>query len=474
MLTVHVRVTDAATSKPTPVRLRIVDARGTYHAPLGRLTRFPTGTGEDVGGQVIVAGQPWAYIDGIFEVHLPPGLLTVEICKGPEYRPLCREVNLAAGQISLRFTIERWCDLKGEGWYAGDIRAHELSPHAALLEGAAEGLAVVQLLARKTTDLLAFSGTVAALPSSECHVVVNTINSHPVLGTVGLLRSHRPVFPLTFGGPDSQDDWSVADWCDQCHRKKGFVTWPDLPRLDEAHSQGEALAALILGKVDAFEVGSSDAIRQYYTLLDAGLAPTLVGGSGKDGNAMPLGAVRTYARLAPGESLSPETWISAVARGRAYVSNGPLLSLRADEAEPGDRLALGAGQTVRIRGEARSASPIDRVELVAGGEVIAAGSASADRLTHTLETEYSATKSTWIVLRCHSQGFAHTSPLWIDVADRPFTPSLPALDNLLAWLDRTRRWVDSEARCGSDKHRAHLLGVLAEASRALHTRRGTP
>src|SRR2546429_2281312 len=38
-------------------------------------------------------------------------------------------------------------DLRTEGWYAGDIRAHDLPPHGALLEGAAEGLAVVSLLA---------------------------------------------------------------------------------------------------------------------------------------------------------------------------------------------------------------------------------------------------------------------------------------------------------------------------------------
>jgi hypothetical protein len=40
-LTVHLRVNDAATGQPTPVRLRISGPDGQTFAPLGRLTRFP-------------------------------------------------------------------------------------------------------------------------------------------------------------------------------------------------------------------------------------------------------------------------------------------------------------------------------------------------------------------------------------------------------------------------------------------------
>src|SRR5439155_13924807 len=132
-----------------------------------------------------------------------------------------------------------------------------------------------------------------ALLAYDCHVAVNTLNEHPVLGTVALLNSHRPVFPLRFGAPDALDDWSVADWCDQCHRKAGLVVWPDLPRLTPEALQGEALAALILKKVDAFEISPfddpcSDKLQLYYRLLDCGLRPVLVGSSGKQSNRQVL------------------------------------------------------------------------------------------------------------------------------------------------------------------------------------------
>src|SRR5262249_22676015 len=230
----------------------------------------------------------------------------------------------------------RWADLAAEGWYAGDTRCHDLTPHAALLEGRAEGLAVVNLLVRErdpegdrpahAANLLAFSGFAPAPPSEECQVVVNTLNTHPVLGSVSLLNCHRVVYPLRSGGPDGLDDWSVIDWCEQCHRKKGLVVWPALPRATPGALQGEALAAVLLGQVDAFEVSGPDDLDRWYRLLTCGVRPSLVGGSGKDSNAVALGAVRTYARLAPGEAFSYAAWVEAVRAGRTFVTTGPLLT----------------------------------------------------------------------------------------------------------------------------------------------------
>src|SRR5262245_22484314 len=128
MFTVHVRVNDASTGRPTPVRLRLVDEGGIYRPPLGRLSSFATQPGIDVGDQVCVNGLAHAYIDGICEVVLPPGVVAVEISKGPEHLPLRQHVPLAAGRMALRLSIDRWTDWRQLGWYAGDIRVHELTP----------------------------------------------------------------------------------------------------------------------------------------------------------------------------------------------------------------------------------------------------------------------------------------------------------------------------------------------------------
>jgi hypothetical protein len=492
-LTVHVRVNDAAMGKPTPVRIRFRTPDGAYLAPFGRLTDFATGPGEAVGGSVRLGTERVAYIDGTCEIHLPPGPVSVEVHKGPEYAPLRREVTLGPGQISLRLAIERWTDLRKDGWYAGDTRAHYLSPHAALLEGAAEDLAVVNLLALEKPaenghptslpNLLDFSGTRPAVEAGDRLVVVNTLNVHPLLGTVALLNCHRVVFPLRFGAP-GPDNWSVADWCDQCHRKSGLVVWPDLPRLTVENPQGEALAALVLGKVDAYEVcrfdsPEPDVLGDWYRLLDCGLRVPLVGGSGKDSNAVALGCVRTYARLEPGQELSYGAWIEAVRAGRTFVTNGPLLTLTVDGQGPGAVLTADSpGRKVRVRAEVSSTVPVDQLELLANGGIIATKEASGNRLAAVVETDFLMKASGWLAARCWSRErmaggatgqcvYAQTSPVYFQVEGRAARPDAGTVGPLLAVLDRTLGWVANEARCENEHQREHLLGTLQTARAAL-------
>ena len=482
MLTVHVRISDAATGKPTPARVRFFDASGTLRMPFGRLTEFATEAGVDVGGQVRIGASRFAYIDGACEVRLPPGPVTVEVHKGPEYSPLCREVTLGPGKIALRLALERWTDLRAEGWYSGDTRCLYLTPHAALLEGAAEDLAVVNLLAAErspalgvpaaVSNLAAFSGTKSCLESPGHLVAVNTLNVHPLLGTVALLDSHRPVFPLRSGAP-GPDDWSVADWCDQCHRKRGLVVWPHLPRMSTDAPQGEGLAALLLGKIDAFEVSYFDkpepeVLGDWYRLLDSGLHLPLVGGSGKDSNAIALGSVRTYARLEDGQTFGYATWIDAVKAGRTFVTNGPLLTMTADGFGPGSVLTLTPeGRPIPVRIEAKRTVPIDRVELLLNGAIVASKETSGNRQSAVLETELLPTSSAWLAARCWGKDrlpdgqcvYAHSSPIYLKNGG-PLLPPPESFAPLLAVLDRTLDWVVREAHCETEPQRNHLLDVL--------------
>src|SRR5262249_49511709 len=160
---------------------------------------------ESVGGDVVIGTRLYAYIDGSCEIAVPAGQLTFQISKGPEYRPIEQTLDVPLGKMALRFTIERWADWRKEGWYSGDTRCHFMSPPAALLEAAAEGLAVVNLLAlehvqagfdgqpyRSFPNLVAFSGQQPCLERDGHTVVVNTHNRHPMLGNLGLLNCHRP------------------------------------------------------------------------------------------------------------------------------------------------------------------------------------------------------------------------------------------------------------------------------------------
>jgi hypothetical protein len=502
-------VNDAATGQPTPVRIRFTDAEGTYYAPFGRLTRFATDTAGDmagdVGGSVLLHGQAYAYIDGACEIALPPGLITVAISKGPEFRPVYEELTLPPGKLALRFSIERWVDLRAEGWYSGDTRCHILSPHAALLEGAAEDVAVVNLLALEYVlhgpqrmnypafpNLLAFSGQSPALERPGHMVVVNTMNQHPSLGLLLLLNCHRIVYPLTAGKPGHFQDWTLADWCDQCHRKGGLV----IGEFDFVHPlvrrHGEVLADLIGGRVDALQPGGFDhpevdydpgeeaPLEDWYRLLDCGFRIPLVAGSGKECNREEaLGDPRTYAFLGPGQSLTYKNWIEAVRAGRTFVTNGPLVTLSVNDQPPGTTLDLPAeAGMVRVRAEARSLSSLDGLEIVANRRVVAAAKGSQAPAHAAVEAEVRLPEGGWILARCwgpyddaiEQWHAAQTSPVYVQVDGRRPPADAAAVAVFMESLQKMLRWVEQEGRFENEQQRQRLARIFESARDTLLSR----
>jgi hypothetical protein len=498
--TVHVRVNDAATGRPTPVRIRFAGSDGTYHAPLGRLAQFATVRGVDVGGNVLTGGKEYAYIDGACEIRLPVNSpLDVEITKGPEYRALRSHVTLPPGKLALRFVMDRWVNWRAEGWFSADVCAHFLGPQAALLEATAEDVAVVNLLAIESQvwgqdgrqypavpNILDFSGQAPARERGGHMVVVNTLNGHDNLGRLLLLNCHRPVYPLSFGGPDGFDDWALADWCDQCHRKGGLVVGDSYFESFYAHgyARGELLADLILGKLDALRIEDHEipepngqpVLADWYDLLDCGFRVPLVAGSHKDSNRAVLGQPRTYARLQPGEELTYKAWVEAVRAGRTFVSSGPLLTFTVNDQGPGAVLNLPAGGgPVHVRASSRSQAPFACVEVIVNGTVVARAEAAGSPCSAHVETDVTVSEGGWLAARCHGPCndpqkecvAALTSPVYLQVDGRgpPVPPA--TVTTLAGYLDEMLAWVRDKGRFENDPQRQRLAGIFQSAKAKL-------
>lgn len=481
--TVHVRVNDAATGRPTPVRIRVIGPAGLYLAPFGRLADFAMGQGDSLGGNLRVADKSFAYIDGSCEIRLPAETVRLEVSKGPEYKPIRQAVSLGPGKMALRLTIERWIDPRQDGWYSGDTRVHFLSPHAALLEAAAEDVTILNLLALELPhgidNILAFSGQAPALAMPGHQVVVNTLNHHPVLGELGLLNCHRVVYPLAFGGPRGREDWTLADWCDQCHRKGGLVLWNGFAGWQER--AGEPLADLVLGKVDAVNVDGRGGFRRsafdhWYKLLNAGLRVPLVAGSGKVSNGQAVGERRTYAQVVGPHSY--QAWIEAVRAGRVFVSGGPILSLTVDGQLPGSVLEVPADQaTIHVKVAARSQVPFERLELIHNGSALAGIEAEGDPCSAAFEVDLPTPGSGWLAARTWQPDAtepinAHTGPIYFHIAGKPFTPDTISLAFLIDHLDWMLDWVEKQARFDTDKQRHDLTHVFQSAREKLVGRMG--
>lgn len=531
MQQVHLRINDASTGQPTPVRLRITDTAGTYYAPYGRLTEFATGVNQDVGGNVMIGAKKWCYIDGTCEILLPPGQLHIEITKGFEYKPIDEEITLLAGKMSLRFTIERWCDMRKEGWYSGDTRVHFMSPDAALLEGQAEDVAVVNLLAvdtaieeqlcrpvrlapevwatirelmqkaidgkisdvqrnalnlsldaaatidranealvrntqnRNISNIISFSGQSYVRQSPSCGVAVNTLNRNIYMGSLGLLHCHRVVHPLASGNP-SDSEWTLRDWCGQCHRKNGLVIWTNSLGLVDPSPYGEALADLILGEIDAFEMQHPSVfphtdLEQYYALCNAEFVTPLVAGSAKQDNQSVLGVMRTYAYL-HGQPLTYTGWIEAVRAGRTFVSNGPLLEFTIDGKVPMSEVMVSTNAPVQVRASARSWSAFEKLELLWNGEVFAEASVDSCApfhavLNHALTVE----RDGYLMVRCRGEeSLAHSSAVAIRRPEGPGWATATAVHYLMNELDAMLAWA-------KEKTLPRLCHVLEEARTAL-------
>ena len=358
---VHLRINDSWTGQPTPVRLRVTDADGRCYVPYGRLAKFSTESGVDVGLNVMKARKTWSIIDGGCEIELPVGAVRIQATKGFEYEPLDTTVTLGAGKMSMRFSIERIADLRAYGWHSGDTCAYFLSPHAALLEAEAENLAVVDLLVREQeiegrpgfSNIAAFSGQTPALSRPGHMVVVNTRNQGPA-GALLLLNSHRVVYPLSFRAGEA---WTYADWRDQCRRKGGLVVGDDWLRGADYD---------LAGDLDAIRYLPDRPLHPWLDVIGPEHRLPLVAGSGKMSNAESLGSWRTYAKF--DGPLEYRSWIDAIRAGRTFVTRGPLLMLRVGDQDPGATVAARIAEvTVRAPGFT------GRLEVVAGDHVIASG-----------------------------------------------------------------------------------------------------
>ncbi len=284
------------------------------------------------------------------------------------------------------------------------------------------------------------------------------------------MNCHCAVFPLTFGHVDETDDWSLADWCDQCHRKKGLVVWCDAYRPNAGLPGGEALLNAILGKIDALEFDAherhSPLLPHWYRLLNAGIRLPIVGGSGKDSNRIALGSVRT---LTPAEeSRSYSDWVQCARAGKTIVTNGPMIWWAIDNHAFPTRIVRDAVRPFRIRAEVASVDPIDRFEIVANGEVIGSRMPEqGDAATAMLEVEFDMPDGGWIAARCwgakrpdlypHIPVFAHTSACQVESVGMPPWRSANAIAALEREIRGVQQWIEREGRFASNRRKSQLL-----------------
>lgn len=493
---VTLRVVERHTGQRVAAKLHVHGSQGEYLAPVDRHRIINTAWFEDYS--VDFSNQSFhtcTYIPGETVIDLPLGQVYIEVSKGFEIRPLRLKFDILPDTKELKIELERVLNWRERGWVTADTHVHFLSPGSALLEGAAEGVNIVNLLASQWGELMTnvgdFDGKTTwgtREPGGEMEymVRVGTENRQHILGHISLLGYNGQIIaPMTTGGPDESamgDPVSVllTEWARQCHKQGGLVVLPHFP-----NPRAEHAASIVNGEIDALEMTSWGdpysgidpySLSDWYRYLNCGYFTAAVGGTDKMSADTTVGSVRTYAHLDGDKPFTYESWMAAIRRAETFVTYGPLLEFFVNGRPMGSRIFLpSTGGSLDITWQVASVTiPMTRVDLVINGEICQSLAVDPQNYSGTWTVQIE--KSSWIALlvRGHYSDkpeiiVAHSSPVNIEVAGSTLMAAADGV-TILEQIEGSLAYLDTIGTRAEDRVYKRMRLVLESAYRNLHVR----
>lgn len=369
-------------------------------------------------------------VDGVATFEVFAGKWKLSVAKGIEYVPHIEEFELGEGEGNEKTVVlKRWVDSASLGWYSGDGHVHTFQQtddqHKRIATWAkANDIHVINTMKMGDINKTYFEhagfgkdfryqcGDTVLVPGQECPRTAEIGHTQALNLGSGLVRDtdHYYLYDLMFDGAHAQG--ALTGYCHAGWR--GFNVQRDMslnvPR----------------GKVDYFEVLQFSQLNPefWYDFLNLGCKVT-----GFAGSDMPwggsIGEVRVYAFLGEG-GFDTDRWFEAVRKGRTFVSNGPMIDFKVNDALPGDEIDLSQPAQVSVKARAWGNSRIgvpETLEVVVHGEVIRATTSVAD-VTGPLELNFDlpVEEGIWIAARASGSGkvVAHTTPIYLTVNGKGF------------------------------------------------------
>lgn len=398
-----------------------------------------------------------------FSLRLAPGKYTVTVERGKEYFPSIQQITVGDQTSELEIRLKRWVDMASQGWFSGDTHVHrtiERLKVPMLAEDLNVALPMVYWTTRSEQSPEFGDRTEpddARLPSEliavdPLHVIwpknteweIFTVQGKP--HTLGALFALNHQTPFKVGIPPIQGvieqvdregalldldkhDWPFAMVLPPLlgNRLTYELANNHMWRTEFAFSKWTTPAPNWMPLADPQTGGEKDWMefvhRTYWCLLNCGYRLQPSAGTASGVHPVPVGYGRVYVHLPSG--FNYRDWIEGLRQGRSFVTTGPMLQVHRE------------GDTVHI--EARSDGPIESLEWIENGKVIKlpidqqTKQPNGSYLLRTVRrAEFEST--TWVAVRVWQESggpgltqgrwkFAHSAPLWYDVAGKPLEPN---------------------------------------------------
>jgi hypothetical protein len=166
-------------------------------------------------------------------------------------------------------------------------------------------------------------------------------------------------------------------------------------------------------------------------------------------------------------------FLAGLRAGRTFATNGPLVLFTLGGKSPGDEIRLPAGGgTLQARVTLASIVPVDHLQIVGDGKVVADLPLSGDRRSAALTRAIEIRESGWYLLRAYAERpehpvldiypFGTTSPVYVVVGNQSRRSSGDA-SYFLAWLDRLEKATREHTGWNTVTEKENVLADIAKA-----------
>ena len=439
--------------------------------------------------------------DGNATVDVQTGRYSWVIERGPEFRRASGKVEVNVDQSAIvALKLQRITSLRDKGWYSGDLHVHRSVADIKLLM-MAEDLdyaPVIQwwnspaknISPVAETDFRFDGHRIYSLQAGEdereggalLYVGLNrpldlTVQSREVPSPMFFVQQAREINDNVWIDIEKPFWWDVPTWLSSGKMNSIGIANNHMNRsgMYESEAWGKPRDTLRLPSPLGNGVWTQEI---YYHILESGIRIPPSAGSASGVLRNPVGYNRVYVHLGD-DPFTRQNWFRALAAGRSFVTNGPLLRVKSDGHLPGATLKFSADETRTIKLDVQLSS-VDRVaavEVIYNGRVVKRVPCS-NSTDQRLAADLIIDRPGWFLIRALTDvkstfRFASTAPWYVESGDVTHRISRTSAQFFVRWVNqRIQRIVDhvkdgellKEVLAPHERARAFWLNRLAMAN----------